>query len=302
MCVVSSAGWTGAGELCHAHCQLCLLPGEPDLQEAAGLLLPHGALLQAGWPGAVRFPGAVTRSGRLPGGAEGWCSQAGLRSQVGGCGGPGLPGVTLGLSRRMPGWPVASLASGVEVRDGGGMLLWCSGCGVRWWESRRDCNRRNRALHGNRQVGVVVANITALSNLRLALVGEPDVALLQEVRATKAALRAEAKKFGYVAVVGGGELCLAAVLFKPGRGQELRLSTTGVWADRVAAAIIHLGDGHACRMASVYGYDGPTAQQRKELSEVVTGVLYDFRALGKGPCLIAGDFNALPGELEMHEL
>ena len=88
-----------------------------------------------------------------------------------------------------------------------------------------------------------MSNITALSNLRLALVGKPGVALLQEARASKVALMAEAKKFGYAAAVGAEEFCLAAVLFRPGLGQGLALQCEGEWSSRSAAAIIDLGGG-----------------------------------------------------------
>ena len=132
------------------------------------------------------------------------------------------------------------------------LRLWCRV----WAASRKDRSRQHRALHGN--LKVVVVNITALSNLRLALAGGPDVALLQEVRATKQELLAEAKVLGYMAAVGPDELCLAAVLFRPGRGQEMHLHCSGEWCSRTAAVIIDFGDGYACCMASVYDHDGPT--------------------------------------------
>jgi hypothetical protein len=91
-------------------------------------------------------------------------------------------------------WPVA------------GCKMWC----YVWAESRKDCNKHHRALRGN--LKVVTANITALSNLRLALAGGPDVALVQEVRATKQELLAEAKALGYMAAVGPDDFCLAAAL------------------------------------------------------------------------------------------
>ena len=56
-----------------------------------------------------------------------------------------------------------------------------------WCHSRKRRNCRHRAEHGN--LKVVVANVTALSNLHLALVGQPDVALVQELWATKADCR-----------------------------------------------------------------------------------------------------------------
>ena len=163
---------------------------------------------------------------------------------------------------------------------------------------RKNRNRQRRALHGN--LRVVVANITALSNLRLALAGGPDVALLQEVRATKKELLAEAKLLGYMAAVGTDDFCLAAILFKPGRGQDLPLHCSGEWCSRTAAAIIDLGDGYGCCMASVYGHDWLTLAQRKELSSVIEHVLGEFRVLGRGPCLIAGDLNFEPDGLDVH--
>ena len=53
-------------------------------------------------------------------------------------------------------------------------------------------------------------------------------------------------------------------------------------------------------MVSVYGHDGPTLAQRKELSSVMEHVLGEFRALGRGPCLIAGDLNVEPDGLDVH--
>ena len=123
----------------------------------------------------------------------------------------------------------------------------CKAWRLCWAKSRKDRNQQHRSLHGNLQV--VVANVTALSNLRLALASKPDVALLCEVRASRSQLLAEAKKFGYTAAVGGDGFCLAAVLFLPGKGQGLPLHCKGEWADRSAAAVIDLGNGYACCMA-----------------------------------------------------
>ena len=50
-------------------------------------------------------------------------------------------------------------------------------------------------MRGN--IKVVVANITALSNLKLALVGEPDVALAQEPRACMSEVAAESERVGF---------------------------------------------------------------------------------------------------------
>ena len=109
------------------------------------------------------------------------------------------------------------LASSVAGRP------WC-----RFWSaSRKDRNRQHRALHCN--LKVVVVNITALSSLRLALAGEPDVALVQEVRATKQELLAEAKALGYMVAVGPDDFCFAALLFKLGRGPEMQLHCSGEW-------------------------------------------------------------------------
>ena len=82
----------------------------------------------------------------------------------------------------------------------------CKAWRLCWAKSRKDRNQQHRSLHGNLQV--VVANVTALSNLRLALASKPDVALLCEVRASRSQLLAEAKKFGYTAAVGGDGFAL----------------------------------------------------------------------------------------------
>ena len=85
---------------------------------------------------------------------------------------------------------------------------------VRWASSRKARNRRSRALHGN--IKVVVANVGDLSNLRLAVRSEPDVALVQELWATADEIRKVAKELGYVAAVAAGRCCLSAVLFSTG--------------------------------------------------------------------------------------
>ena len=102
--------------------------------------------------------------------------------------------------------------------------------------------------------------------------------------------------------VGADEQCLAAVLFRPGRGQQLQLSSSDGWQGRMAAAIIDLGGGFGCRMASVYGHTGATAAQKKALSGVLEGIVADFRSRGRGPCLIGGDFNAVAKDLDACEL
>ncbi len=56
--------------------------------------------------------------------------------------------------------------------------------------SRKLRNRRSRALHGN--IKVVAASIGAVSNLRLAVRSQPDVALVQELWATTEEVRKEA--------------------------------------------------------------------------------------------------------------
>ena len=118
-----------------------------------------------------------------------------------------------------------------------------------WALSRRVRNRIQKAMRGN--LKVTVANITALSNLRLVVSDDPDVILVQELWATKLQVEQAAKEFGYAAAVGPGEQCLAAALFKPGMGQQLHLPFEGEWASRTAAATISLGGGYGCCVASV---------------------------------------------------
>ena len=159
---------------------------------------------------------------------------------------------------------------------------------VVWALSRRVRNRIQKAMRGN--LKVTVANITALSNLRLVVGDDPDVILVQELWATKLQVEQAAKEFGYVAACGPGEQCLAAVLFKAGMGQQLHLPFEGEWARRTAAATISLGEGYGCCVASVYGFTGPTAAQRRELSQTLVAVLGEFRSRGRGPGLVGGDF------------
>ena len=127
-----------------------------------------------------------------------------------------------------------------------------------------------------------MANITALSNLRLALAERPDVLLAQELWASKAQVKAEAKSFGYAVAVSMEEPCLAAVFYLPGLGQEVDLLFAGEWGRRVAAANISLGNGYGCLTASAYGYTGPTAGQQEELSCTLVQVLELFRSRGRG--------------------
>ena len=66
--------------------------------------------------------------------------------------------------------------------------------------SRKWRNWRHRDLQGNIQL--VVAKLTALSDLMLARAGEPDVVLAQESCATRLEVEAEARFSGYAAAVG----------------------------------------------------------------------------------------------------
>jgi hypothetical protein len=97
--------------------------------------------------------------------------------------------------------------------------------GRQWAPSRRQRNKQHRALHGNPKV--VVANVGALSNLRLAVKSEPEVALLQELWASKEEIQSAAKELGYVAACAEGNPCLAAVLYRPGQGQQVKLQLQG---------------------------------------------------------------------------
>ncbi len=119
-----------------------------------------------------------------------------------------------------------------------------------WAPSSRDRNRRNRALCGN--VKVVVANVGALSNFRLAIRSQPDVALLQELWATAEHIRKEAAEHGYVAATADRSTCLAAVLRRPVPGRQIKLPIQGEFSSRFAAACVSLGSGRGCCYASVY--------------------------------------------------
>ena len=129
-----------------------------------------------------------------------------------------------------------------------------------WVASRRRRNKPHKALHGNPTV--VVVNIGALSNLRLAVRSKPDVALLQELWATAAEVRQEAKQQGYEAACAEGNPCLAAVLFRPGQGQQIKLPPLGECPSRVAAACVSLGGGCGCCYATAYGFTSAAAGQK----------------------------------------
>ncbi len=89
---------------------------------------------------------------------------------------------------------------------------------------------------------------------------------LQELWASAEDIRAEAKKHGYVAAVADGPECLAAVLFRLGTGQVLKLPLRGTFSSRTAAAVVSLGGGCGCCCASVYGISS-TAVQKELLSQ-----------------------------------
>ena len=158
-----------------------------------------------------------------------------------------------------------------------------------WVASRRRRNRLHKALHGN--PAVVVANIGALSNLRLAIRSKPDVALLQELWATAAEIRQAAKEHGYETACAEGDPCLAAVLYRPGQGQRIQLPPLGEFSSRVAAACV------GCCYASAYGISSGTAGQKEKLSQALRVTLEELRALGRGSCLMAGDFIAAQQQL-----
>ena len=84
--------------------------------------------------------------------------------------------------------------------------------------------------------------------------------MLQELWAPAEDIRAEAKKFGYVVAAAEGPVCLAAVLFRPGMGQQLKLPLQGAFSTRVAAAVVTIGGGHGLCCASVYGISNSTAE------------------------------------------
>ena len=137
-----------------------------------------------------------------------------------------------------------------------------------------------RSLHGN--IRVVVANIGGLSNMGFAVREGADVALLQELWASAKDIRAEAKRHGYVAAVADGPECLAAVLFRPGTGQQLQLPLRGAFSSRIAAAVISLGGGCGCCCASVYGISSSTVGQKELLSQAMRETVEEFRSLGRG--------------------
>ena len=87
-----------------------------------------------------------------------------------------------------------------------------------WAPSRKSCNRLARALRGN--IKVVVANVGALSNLHLAVRTAP-------LWASASDIRTKAEELGYVAAVAAGSCCLSAVLYRPGRGQQIHLPLIG---------------------------------------------------------------------------
>ena len=119
--------------------------------------------------------------------------------------------------------------------------------------------------------------------------GDPDVILVQELWATKLQVEQAAKEIDYAAAVGPGEQCLAAVLFKPGMGQQLHLPFEGEWARRTAAVTISLGGGYGCCVASVSR--GPRRHSGGELGQTLAAILGEFRSRGRGPGVVGGDLN-----------
>ncbi len=117
------------------------------------------------------------------------------------------------VSPKSGGSAQATRLQGVPLPHGG-----AAAPAVAWVPSRKLRNRRHRAEHGNFKV--VVANVTALNNLRLAFAGEPDVALVQELWASKGEVAAEAKRLGYAVAVGAQEQCFAAVHLGLGEGSS----------------------------------------------------------------------------------
>ena len=108
----------------------------------------------------------------------------------------------------------------------------------------------------------MVANVGALSNLRLAVKSEPEVALLQELWASKEEIQSAAKELGYVAACAEGNPCLAAVLYRPGQGQQVKLQLQGDFCSRIAAACISLGRVYGCCYVSACGISNATAGQK----------------------------------------
>jgi hypothetical protein len=90
---------------------------------------------------------------------------------------------------------------------------------------------------------------------------------------------------------------LAAVLYRPGKGQQIPLQVVGELSSRFAAACVSLGGGCGCCVVSVYGVSNPTASQKEQLSGAIRGTLEELRSLGRGSCLIGGDLNAEEQEL-----
>ena len=144
----------------------------------------------------------------------------------------------------------------------------------RWAPSRKSCNRLARALRGN--IKVVVANVGALSNLHLAVRTAPDVALVQELWASASDIRTKAKELGYVAAVAAGSCCLSAVLYRPGRSQQIHLPLVGEFSSRAAAAVVSLGGGCGCCFASIYGISSATVGQKEQLSEAIRLTMEEF--------------------------
>ncbi len=116
--------------------------------------------------------------------------------------------------------------------------------------------RRWRSLRGNARV--VVANAGGLSILGIAVREGPEVALLQELRASAEDIRAEAEKHG-----SDGPERSAAALFRPGTGQQLKLQLRRAFSSRT---VVSLGGGCGCCCASVYGVSSSTAGQKDLLS------------------------------------
>ncbi len=129
-----------------------------------------------------------------------------------------------------------------------------------WATSQRKAHRLYRALLGNVKD---VAKLSCLSNVHLALRSNPDVALLQELGASREEVQAAAKRHGYVVAAAEGEPCLSAVFFRPGCGQQLKLPTQGEFGKRIAAACVSLGGGCGCCLASVYGIANGTVEQKE---------------------------------------
>jgi hypothetical protein len=178
---------------------------------------------------------------RVPSAAVRCCLQAGFRN-------PGGQGHSCG------GGAAGDSAWCHVVAECWRPVQWCRV----WVASRRRRNRLHKALHGN--PAVVVANIGAFSNLRLAVKSKPDVALLQERWATAAEVRQEAKEHGYEAASAEGNPCLAAVPSDRAKGsRSIKLPPLGEFTSRVAEACISLGGGCGCCYASAYGIGGSGA-------------------------------------------